>query len=107
MQSVTDRSAKASRLGNATGLAVIVDLLGGPAATAALTHAAHGVRLIQMGRLASVHMPVAAPLVRSHAVDIRGHAVFHVPPRVSSPSVPNRSASTTSSINLRPASVRL
>jgi len=74
------------RLDDADGLAdalaggdVIVDLLWGPAATAALTHAAHGVRLIQMGQLAAVHTPLAAPLVRSHAVDIRGHAVFQVP----------------------------
>jgi NADPH2:quinone reductase len=58
---------------------VIVDLLWGPAATAALTHAAHRVRLIQLGQLAAVHTPLAAPLVRSHAVDIRGHAVFHTP----------------------------
>ena len=26
-----------------------------------------------------MHTPLAAPLVRSHAVDIRGHAVFHLP----------------------------
>jgi NADPH2:quinone reductase len=74
------------RLDDVDGLAdalaggdVIVDLLWGPAATAALTHAAHRVRLIQLGQLAAVHTPLAAPLVRSHAVDIRGHAVFHVP----------------------------
>lgn len=53
----------------------------GPAnpSTRRAAHLRHAVRLIQLGQLAAVHTPLAAPLVRSHAVDIRGHAVFHVP----------------------------
>ncbi|MBE1605893.1 zinc-binding dehydrogenase [Actinopolymorpha pittospori] len=65
--------------GALAGANVIVDLLWGEPAVAALTQAAHGARLIQVGQLAAAETAVAAPLLRSRAIDIRGHAVFHAP----------------------------
>ena len=61
------------------GANVIVDLLWGAPAAAALAHAAHGVRLIQLGQLSAVETPLAAPVLRGRAADIRAHAVFHAP----------------------------
>jgi len=58
---------------------VILDLLWGETAVSALTGAARGVRLVQVGHMASATASVPAPLVRSRAADIRGHAVFHAP----------------------------
>ncbi len=65
--------------GALAGADVILDLLWGDPALAALAQAAPGVRLIQLGQLAGVEARMAAPLVRSRAADIRGHAVFHAP----------------------------
>lgn len=65
--------------GALAGADVIFDLLWGDVALAALARAAGGVRLIQIGQLAAVEARVAAPLVRSRAADIRGHAVFQAP----------------------------
>lgn len=65
--------------GALAGANVIVDMLWGEPALAALAQAAHGVRLIQLGQLAATEIPLSAPLVRSRAADIRGHAVFHAP----------------------------
>jgi NADPH:quinone reductase-like Zn-dependent oxidoreductase len=65
--------------GALAGAHVILDLLWGEPALAALAQAAAGARLIQMGQLAGVQARVTATLVRSRAADIRGHAVFHAP----------------------------
>jgi len=67
---------------------VIFDLLWGEPAMAAVAQAVQGVRLVQIGQLAAVEARLAAPLVRSRAVDIRRHAVFKrrttcAPPRTS------------------------
>jgi NADPH:quinone reductase-like Zn-dependent oxidoreductase len=68
--------------GALAGADLIFDLLWGAPALAALARAAPGVRLIQIGQLAAVHAPLAAPLLRSRAADIRGHAVFHAPAEI-------------------------
>ena len=62
-----------------TGGDVILDLLWGEPAIAALTQASRGVRLIQVGHMASAEVRIPATLVRSRAADIRGHAIFHAP----------------------------
>lgn len=61
------------------GADVIIDLLWGEPALAALAQARPGVRLVQIGQLAAVETQLAAALVRSRAADIRGHAVFQAP----------------------------
>ncbi|HLH66977.1 MAG TPA: zinc-binding dehydrogenase [Solirubrobacteraceae bacterium] len=61
------------------GADVIVDLLWGEPALAALAGAASGVRMVQIGQLAGLEARVPAALVRSRAADIRGHAVFQAP----------------------------
>jgi NADPH:quinone reductase-like Zn-dependent oxidoreductase len=61
------------------GYDVIIDPLWGPAAAAAMGAAAHGARHIQLGHLAGVDITIAAPVVRSAALDVRGMAAFHAP----------------------------
>jgi NADPH:quinone reductase-like Zn-dependent oxidoreductase len=61
------------------GADVIIDLLWGEPAVAALEQANQGARLVQIGQLAGTEVRLAAPLVRSRAADIRGHNVFHPP----------------------------
>jgi NADPH:quinone reductase-like Zn-dependent oxidoreductase len=61
------------------GADVIIDLLWGKPAVAALEQAREGARLVQIGQLAATEAMLPAPLVRSRAADIRGHAVFHAP----------------------------
>lgn len=61
------------------GADVIIDLIWGRPAMAALAQAKPGVRLIQLGQLAAVRSEIEAPALRSRAADIRGHAIFHAP----------------------------
>ena len=64
------------------GFDVIVDLLWGAPALAAMQTAAHGARHLQLGQLAGTTLQLAAPTLRSAALDVRGFAVFHAPVEV-------------------------
>ena len=61
------------------GFDVIVDLLWGEPAGAALRAAAHGARLVQIGQLAGPELALAAATVRSRFAAVLGFAVFHAP----------------------------
>ena len=61
------------------GIDVVVDLLWGAPALAAMQTAAHGARHLQLGQLAGVTLQLPAATVRSAALDVRGFAVFHAP----------------------------
>jgi NADPH:quinone reductase-like Zn-dependent oxidoreductase len=60
-----------------TGVDVIVDLLWGAPAAAALQWAAPGARLVQIGQSAGPESPLAAGTLRSRRVDIMGFANYH------------------------------
>ena len=64
------------------GFDVILDLLWGAPALAAMQTAGHGARLLQLGQLAGTILQLPAPTVRSAALDVRGFAVFHAPVEV-------------------------
>jgi NADPH2:quinone reductase len=74
-----DDLAGAFRAAAGGGVDVIIDLLWGAPAMAAMRAAAHGARHIQIGQLAGVTAELAAPVVRSAALDLRGFAIFHEP----------------------------
>ncbi|HEY0812941.1 MAG TPA: zinc-binding alcohol dehydrogenase family protein [Pseudonocardia sp.] len=61
------------------GVDVIIDPLWGAPALGAMRAAARGARLVQLGQLAGMSVELAAPTVRSAALDILGMAVFHAP----------------------------
>ncbi|WP_430502150.1 quinone oxidoreductase family protein [Micromonospora trifolii] len=61
------------------GLDVIVDYLWGPAAVAALSSAATGARLVQVGTASDSELALPAEVLRSRNVDLRGYVSFHAP----------------------------
>jgi NADPH2:quinone reductase len=70
------------RAASPAGYDVIIDPLWGPPAAAAMRAGAHGARHIQLGHLAGIQITIAAPDVRSVALDVRGMAAFHAPREV-------------------------
>jgi NADPH:quinone reductase-like Zn-dependent oxidoreductase len=71
----------ADRLADAAGAGadLIIDLTWGTPAVLALTAAANGARLVQVGNGAGAQASVPADIVRSKALTILGYATYHVP----------------------------
>jgi NADPH:quinone reductase-like Zn-dependent oxidoreductase len=61
---------------------VTIDTLWGAPALAAIRAAARHARHIQVGQLAGLEIPVAAPALRSVSLDLRGFSVAHPPVEV-------------------------
>ncbi len=78
----TDLAGAYRKAAGSGGFDLIVDLLWGAPAVAAMQTAAHGARHLQLGQLAGATVELAAPTIRSAALDVRGFAVFHAPVEV-------------------------
>jgi hypothetical protein len=61
---------------------VIIDVLWGRPALAAMRAAAPGARHVQLGHMADAELNLPAPVVRSAALDVLGFATFNVPTEV-------------------------
>jgi NADPH2:quinone reductase len=76
-----DTADTAERLTHAAGPGadLIIDLTWGAPATLALSAAAAGARLVQVGNGAGAEAAIPADVVRSKALTILGYATYHVP----------------------------
>jgi NADPH2:quinone reductase len=61
------------------GVDVIIDPLWGEPALAAMKAATHRARHVQIGQMAGTSIDLAAPLVRSAALEILGLVIYHAP----------------------------
>jgi NADPH2:quinone reductase len=66
----------------ANGASVVIDMLCGPPAEAALEAMATGGRLVQLGRSAAETMEISSATVRGRALKILGHTNMLTPPEV-------------------------
>jgi NADPH:quinone reductase-like Zn-dependent oxidoreductase len=64
------------------GASVVVDMLCGPPAEAALEAMAVGGRLVQMGRSAAETMEIRSAVVRGRTLSIIGHTYMRMPPEI-------------------------
>jgi NADPH2:quinone reductase len=58
---------------------VTIDMLWGPPALAAMSAAARFARHVEVGNMAAGEIALAAPLIRSASLDVRGFSVAHPP----------------------------
>jgi NADPH:quinone reductase-like Zn-dependent oxidoreductase len=58
---------------------VTIDMLWGPPALAAMNAAARFARHVEVGNMAAPEITLAAPLIRSQSLDVRGFSVAHPP----------------------------
>lgn len=74
-----DDLVEAFRSATEGGPDVIIDPLWGAPAYAAMSAAARGARHVQIGHMASPELTIAAPMIRSAGLEIRGFVYLHAP----------------------------
>jgi NADPH:quinone reductase-like Zn-dependent oxidoreductase len=75
----TPRLAEILREAAPDGIDVTVDMLWGAPALAAMAAAARFARHVEVGNMAAPELTLAAPLIRSASLDVRGFSVAHPP----------------------------
>jgi len=75
----TDDLTAAFRTATGGGVDIVIDLLWGEPAVAAMGAASHLARHVQIGQMAGAAVSLAAPVLRSAPLAVMGYANFHVP----------------------------